>query len=113
MAVLPFSPTPLFANKNRAFWNLQLIGWGSAFLLRALSALANGQPLDLLAVILVTTITGFSISLVLAVIYRQLINQRPVVTWTMSVVVLVVAVVIHATIDARSEEHTSEFQSLM
>ncbi|MBA4163828.1 MAG: sensor histidine kinase, partial [Erythrobacter sp.] len=49
MAVLPFSPTPFFANKNRAFWNLQLIGWGSAFLLRALSALANGQPLDLLA----------------------------------------------------------------
>ncbi|OGS52212.1 MAG: histidine kinase, partial [Erythrobacter sp. RIFCSPHIGHO2_12_FULL_63_10] len=97
---MPFSPTPFFANKNRAFWNLQLIGWGSAFLLRALSALANGQPLDLLAVILVTTITGFSISLVLAVIYRQLINQRPVVTWIMSVVVLVVAVVIHATIDA-------------
>lgn len=100
MAVLPFRPTPFFANKNRAFWNLQLIGWGSAFLLRALSALANGQPLDLLAVILVTTITGFSISLILAVIYRKLISQQPVVTWGMSVVVLLVAVVIHATIDA-------------
>src|SRR3546814_16836540 len=62
MAVLPFRPTPFFANKNRAFWNLQLIGWGSAFLLRALSALANSQSLDLLAVILVTTVTGFSSS---------------------------------------------------
>src|SRR3546814_6809420 len=68
-------------------------------------------------------------------------NQRPVVTWTMSVAVLVIAVVIHASIDAwvqgiyfagtreitfaqlfiglsyipltRSEEHTSELQSLM
>src|SRR3546814_14389227 len=100
MAVLPFRPTPFFANKNRAFWNLQLIGWGSAFLLRALSALANSQSLDLLAVILVTTVTGFSISLILAVIYRKLINQQPVVTWGMSVVVLLIAVVIHASIDA-------------
>src|SRR3546814_18435815 len=100
MAVLPFSPTPFFANKNRAFWNLQLIGWGSAFLLRALSDLANGQPLDLLAVILVTTITGFSISLVLAVIYRKLINQRPVVPWTQRVVAMVVGGVVPATTDA-------------
>ena len=93
MAVLPFKPTPFFANKNRAFWNLQLTGWGAAFLLRALSALANGQPLDLLVVILVTTITGFSISLVLSVIYRRLINERPVVTWGVTALVLLAAVV--------------------
>lgn len=100
MAVLPFRPTPFFANKNRAFWNLQLAGWGGAFLLRASAAIANGQPWDLLAVIFVTTITGFSISLVLSVIYRQLINKKPLVTWGASMIALIVAVVIYASIDA-------------
>ena len=100
MAMLPFRPTPFFANKNRAFWNLQLVGWGSAFLLRAVSAIANSQAWDLLAVILVTTITGFSISLILSVIYRQLINKQTLVTWTSAVLILLGAVVIHASIDA-------------
>ncbi|GMN02564.1 sensor histidine kinase [Erythrobacter sp. MTPC3] len=100
MAVLPIQPTPFFASKNRAFWNLQLAGWGGAFLLRAVSALANGQPLDLLAMILVTTITGFSITLVLSVIYRQLIDRQPIVTWGMTAVVLIGSVIVYASIDA-------------
>jgi len=100
MAVLPFRPTPFFANKNRAFWNLQLVGWGGAFLLRASAAIANGQPWDLLAVILVTTITGFSISMVLSVVFRQLIDRQPLVAWGMTVVILLVAVIVHASIDA-------------
>ena len=100
MAVLQIQAAPFFASKNRAFWNLQLAGWGAAFLLRAVSALANEQPLDLLALILVTTITGFSISLILSVIYRKLINQQPLVTWGLTAVVLFVAVLLHASIDA-------------
>jgi sensor histidine kinase YesM len=100
MAVLQIQAAPFFASKNRAFWNLQLAGWGAAFLLRAVSALANEQPFDLLALILVTTITGFSISLILSVIYRQLIHQQPLVTWGLTAVVLMVAVLLHASIDA-------------
>jgi signal transduction histidine kinase len=100
MAVLQIQAAPFFASKNRAFWNLQLAGWGAAFLLRSVSAIANGQPLDLLALILVTTITGFSISLILSVIYRQLIRQQPLVTWGVTALVLFVAVVLHASIDA-------------
>jgi sensor histidine kinase YesM len=100
MAVLQIQAAPFFASKNRAFWNLQLAGWGAAFLLRAVSALANEQPLDLLALILVTTITGFSISLILSVIYRKLIQQQPLVTWGLTAVVLFVAVLMHASIDA-------------
>ena len=100
MAVLQIQPAPFFASKNRAFWNLQLAGWGGAFLLRAVSALANGQPIDLLALILVTTITGFSISCVLSVIYRQLIRQQPLVTWGVTALVLFVAMMLHASIDA-------------
>ena len=100
MAVLQIQAAPFFASKNRAFWNLQLAGWGAAFLLRAVSALANEQPFDLLALILVTTITGFSISLILSVIYRKLIHQQPLVTWGLTAVVLMVAVLLHASIDA-------------
>ncbi|HSJ78378.1 MAG TPA: histidine kinase [Erythrobacter sp.] len=100
MAVLQIQAAPFFASKNRAFWNLQLAGWGAAFLLRAVSALANKQELDVLALILVTTITGFSISLILSVIYRQLIRQQPLVTWGLTAFALIFAVLLHASIDA-------------
>lgn len=100
MAMLPIQPAPFFASKNRAFWNLQLAGWGGVFLLRAVTAIANGLPLNLLAVTTVTTITGFSISLVLSVIYRQLIGRTPFVTWGMTALALIGAVIIYASIDA-------------
>ncbi|WP_432201500.1 sensor histidine kinase [Erythrobacter sp. W53] len=100
MAVLPITPTPFFANKNRAFWMLQLVGWGGAFLLRAVSAIANGQPPDRLIIILIATITGFSLSLVLSVIYRNLIGKRPVITWGLTGVTLAIAVGIYAFIDS-------------
>jgi two-component system, LytTR family, sensor kinase len=100
MAVLPFRPIPFFANKNQAFWRLQTIGWGGAMLLRAMSSLANEQPISLLVLVLIETITGFSISLVLAVLYRQLITQRPIVTWGITGLVLPFAVGLYAFIDA-------------
>jgi sensor histidine kinase YesM len=100
MAVLPFRPTPFFANKNQAFWRLQAAGWGGALLLRAMSSLANGQPLSFLVLVLIETITGWSISLILAVVYRQLIARRPLITWGVTGVVLPLAVFFYAFIDA-------------
>jgi len=100
MAALPIKPTPFFANKNQAFWRLQMVGWGGAMLLRAMSSLANVQPLSFLVLVLIATITGFSISLILAVIYRQLIAQRPLVTWGVTALVLPFAVGLNAFIDA-------------
>jgi two-component system, LytTR family, sensor kinase len=100
MAVLPFRPTPFFANKNRAFWRLHVLGWGGAMLLRALSSLANGQPLSILVLILIASLTGFSISLILSVAYRYLITQRPLVTWGFTSVLLPIAAGIHAFVDA-------------
>ena len=100
MAVLPFRPTPFFANKNAAFWRLQFVGWGGAMLLRVMSALANAQPLSFLVLVLIATITGFSVSLILAVIYHQLIARRPLVTWGVTVLILPVAVAFHAFVDA-------------
>ena len=96
MAVLPFQPTPFFANKNRAFWQLQIAGWGGAMVLRAMTSAANEKPLSFLALVLIATITGFSISLILSVIYRQLINRRPLVTWGLTAIVLAMAVSVSA-----------------
>ncbi len=100
MAVLPFRPTPFFANKNRAFWRLQAAGWGGAMLLRAMSSLANAQPLSFLVIILIATITGFSISLLLSVVFRQLIARRPLITWGVTAVVVPIAVGIYAFIES-------------
>ena len=100
MAVLPLKPTPFFDNKNQAFWNLQFIGWGGSALLRAMSAFANGQPLEFLFVILIATITGFSISLILSVVYAYLIRQKPLVTWGGTAVALGLAVGIFSFIDS-------------
>jgi len=100
MAVLPFRPTPFFGNKNRAFWQLQAAGWGGAMVLRGLSSLANAQPLSSLVLVLIASITGFSLSLILAVIYRALIAQRPLVTWGITALVLALAVSLYAFIDS-------------
>ena len=75
MAVLPYRPAPFFANKNRAFWNLQFAGWGGAMLLRCVQGLVNGQGLGLLAIVFPATVTGFSLSLLLSVIYRNLMSR--------------------------------------
>ncbi|MEZ5708136.1 MAG: histidine kinase [Blastomonas sp.] len=100
MAMLPFRPSPFFANKNRAFWNLQTLGWAGALALRGLSGIANGQPLSFLVPIIIATITGYSISLVLAVVYRNLIDRKPLVTWGVTLVVLLFGAALYAFIDA-------------
>ena len=100
MHMLPFSPTPFFADKNRAFWNLQLIGWGGALMMRAMIILANQQSIGLLVIVFVGMVTGFSLSLILSVIYRQLINRRAIVTWGVTALALTVAVTVYASIDS-------------
>jgi signal transduction histidine kinase len=97
--MLPFRPTPFFADKNRAFWNLQFIGWGGSMLLRSITNIANGTPLAFLVLTLIATITGFSMSLILSVIYGKLINQRPLITWGVTALVLAAAVGVTALID--------------
>ncbi|MCJ1962783.1 sensor histidine kinase [Novosphingobium mangrovi (ex Hu et al. 2023)] len=100
MRVLPIQPIPFFANKDKAFWRLQTAGWAGAMLLRTMSMIANNQPLTSLVLVLIQTITGFSISLVLSVIYRGLIARRPIITWGLTAVILAFAVSLHAFIDA-------------
>jgi signal transduction histidine kinase len=99
MVMLPFRPTPFFADKNRAFWNLQFIGWGGSMLMRAVTNIANGKPPSFLILTLIATITGFSISLLLSVVYGMLIRQRPFVTWGATALVLALAVGVAAFIE--------------
>ncbi|MFM5918303.1 MAG: sensor histidine kinase [Novosphingobium sp.] len=100
MAVLPFRPIPFFANKNQAFWRLQMAGWGGALLLRTMSGLANAKELSFLVLVLISTVTGLSITLILSVIYRTLISRRPLITWGVTALVLTLAVALYAFIDA-------------
>ena len=99
-AVLPLQPVPFFANKNRAFWHLQFAGWTGAFVLRSASAIAGLQDFDFLIITLIETVTGFSISLILAVLYRQLMRLRAIFLWSGAVVALSVAVAVLTVIDA-------------
>ena len=98
--MLHFQPAPFFADKNRAFWRLQLLGWGGAALLRAVSAIAGGQTWDRLVLVVIATITGFSISVILSVIYGWLIKQRALVTWSATAVVLAGAVSLYSFVNA-------------
>jgi two-component system LytT family sensor kinase len=98
ITMLPFAPAPFFADKNRAFWRLQLVGWGGSALLRATTNIANNAP-DKLVLTLIATVTGFSISLILSVVYGKLINRRPLVTWSVTALALAVAVILSATIN--------------
>lgn len=96
--MLPFAPAPFFADKDRAFWRLQLIGWGGAGMFRAMTNIANGRP-EQIVLTLIATITGLSISSILSVVYGRLMNYRPLVTWGVTALALAVAVVISAMIN--------------
>ncbi|HEY9091256.1 sensor histidine kinase [Parasphingorhabdus sp.] len=100
MPVMDIRPQPFFGNKNRAFWNLQSAGWAGVLALRGISGLANGQPLGFLLPIIISTITGYSITLLLSVIYKQLIHQKPVITWVTTTISLMIATALYAFIDA-------------
>ncbi|MET0249221.1 MAG: histidine kinase, partial [Sphingobium sp.] len=100
MSVPRIKPQPFFADKNRAFWNLQSAGWAGAFLLRGSSTIANGQPLSTLIPVMISTVTGYSVTLLIAVMFRTLLKQRPIVTWGASIVAVVVAAGLVAFIDS-------------
>ena len=99
MSATRIQPQPFFADKNRAFWNLQSLGWGGAFLLRGSSTVANGQPLSSLVPVLISTVTGYSVTLLIAVVFRYLLKQRPIVTWGVSILTVLLAAGLVAFID--------------
>jgi sensor histidine kinase YesM len=75
---------PFFADKNRAFWILQSAGWSGYFILRSLSGLANAMPIMFIVHTLLLTATGYSLTLLMASLFRRLITMRPILTLVLS-----------------------------
>ena len=82
---------PFFDDKNRAFWILQTIGWSGYFFLRSLSGFANSMGWMWLVHTLLLTATGYSLTLLLASLFRRLIKMKPVWTLVLSLAAVAIA----------------------
>ena len=82
---------PFFDDKNRAFWVLQSCGWGGYFFLRTLSGIANNLGWMLLVHTLLLTMAGYSLTLLMASLYRRLIRIQPIWTLILSLASVIVA----------------------
>jgi two-component system LytT family sensor kinase len=82
---------PFFDDKNRAFWILQSIGWSGFFFLRSLSGFANSMGWMWLVHTLLLTATGYSLTLLMATLYRRLIKMKPIWTAVLSFATVVLA----------------------
>ena len=99
MALEYLTSKPFFVDKNRAFWVLQSVGWTGYFILRALGGIANNMgPLFILPTAIATA-TGYCLTLIMAVIFRQLINRAPRVTWGGSVTIIFIGSAIFSFIE--------------
>jgi sensor histidine kinase YesM len=93
---------PFFEDKNRAFWVLQSAGWAGYFLLRTLSGFANAMGWSLILHTALLTATGYSITLLMAAIYRRLIRIRPILTWALSIVIVLLEAAVFSAIETWS-----------
>lgn len=82
---------PFFDDKNRAFWILQSIGWSGYFFLRAISGFANSMGWMFLVHTLLLTATGYSLTLLMASLYRRIIRMKPIWTLVLSLATVLVA----------------------
>src|SRR5687768_11425914 len=82
---------PFFDDKNRAFWILQSLGWSGYFFLRSLSGFANSMGWMWIVHTLLLTATGYSLTLLMASLFRRLIRMRPVLTLILSLSVVMLA----------------------
>ncbi|HVM21779.1 MAG TPA: histidine kinase [Sphingomicrobium sp.] len=82
---------PFFDDKNRAFWILQSIGWSGYFLLRSLSGFANSMGWMWLVHTLLLTATGYSLTLLMASLFRRLIKMKPIWTLALSLMAVILS----------------------
>ncbi|MFL6858981.1 MAG: sensor histidine kinase [Allosphingosinicella sp.] len=93
---------PFFDDKNRAFWVLQSAGWAGYFILRTLSGLANSMAWSFILHTALLTAAGYSITLLMAAIYRRVIRMRPLVAWAVSVAIVVMGAAAFSAIETWS-----------
>jgi signal transduction histidine kinase len=82
---------PFFDDKNRAFWILQSIGWAGYLLLRLITGFANSRGWMWLVHTLLLTATGYSLTLLMASLFRRLIRMTPIWTLIFSFAAVVLA----------------------
>ena len=93
---------PFFDDKNRAFWILQSIGWSGYFFLRSLSGFANSMGWMWLVHTLLLTATGYSLTLLMASLFRRLIRMKPVITLIFSLAAVMLAATAFSVIETWS-----------
>src|SRR5881394_1101114 len=93
---------PFFDDKNRAFWILQSIGWSGYFFLRSLSGFANSMGWVFLIHTLLLTATGYSLTLLMASLFRRLIRMKPIWTLALALAVVVLASISFSAIETWS-----------
>jgi sensor histidine kinase YesM len=99
---------PFFDDKNRAFWILQSVGWSGYFFLRMISGFANSKGWMYVVHTLLLTATGYSLTLLMASLFRRLIAMRPALTLALSLIAVALASMVFSIIDSWS---TSTFVS--
>ncbi|WP_156679037.1 sensor histidine kinase [Sphingomonas profundi] len=102
MAMFGPQAKPFFEDKNRAFWMLQSAGWAGYFVLRSLGGLANAMGLLFIVPTALSTATGYSLTLLMASIFRRLIHRAPLLTWGSSIVILIMSSAVFSTIEVWS-----------
>lgn len=102
MIQIPPAKTGFFVDKNRAFWTLQIAGWGGYFVLRTLGGLANRMGVSFILPAILATITGFSLTLLMGWAYRAIIRMRPVLVWSLTLAILILASTLFSAIDVWS-----------
>ena len=93
---------PFFEDKNRAFWLLQTFGWTGYFFLRSLSGFANNRDIMWIVHTLLLTATGYSLTLLMASLFRRLISMKPIVTLLLSLTAVVLAATAFSVIETWS-----------
>ena len=91
--------TPFFANKARAFWYLQAAGWTGAAALRIASNFAASSAWRTILFVFLSTVVGYCLSLILSLVYRQVLTRKPVVLWSVTFGAFAVAAATYSVID--------------
>src|SRR3546814_16612870 len=84
-------PDPRFPYTTLFRSILQATGWGAYFVVRALGGLANAMGLVFFVPTLISTTTGFSLTLLMAAVYRRVIKMPPMWVWTVSIALVALA----------------------
>jgi two-component system LytT family sensor kinase len=93
---------PFFEDKNRAFWILQTAGWSGYFILRSLSGFANNMGAMYIVHTALLTATGYSLTLLMASLFRRLIAMKPAITLVLSLAAVVLASTVFSIIETWS-----------